>query len=155
MLCNEMLMLDSLCPKFWFIRRQIKVFKTIKSRTIWTTFFPSPMHCNGVDRNSSGWMLDRLITLKTYNYFHQYSNILPTAVSAHCNPVVKSAIQHPLKFSLKKWVAPLSFNFRIEAKFHWNLKAHSNFETYSKYWKLTQILHESDGWGLEAIQLWC
>ena len=35
-----------------------------------------------------------------------------TAVSAHCNLLVKSAIQHPLKFPLKKWIGPW-VNIRI------------------------------------------
>ena len=28
-------------------------------------------------------------------------------------------------------------------------------KTQSKFWNLTQILPEPDGWGLEAIQSWC
>ena len=36
-----------------------------------------------------------------------------TAVSAHCNPLVKSAIQHPLKFAMRKWVGPW-VNFKYQ-----------------------------------------
>ena len=34
------------------------------------------------------------------------SNSTNTAVSAHCNQLVKSAIQHPLQFAMRKWVGP-------------------------------------------------
>ena len=47
--------------------------------------------------NSAGTLVQTLL---------KYEQYVSTAVLAHCNPLVKSATQHPLKFALKKWVGP-------------------------------------------------
>ena len=47
--------------------------------------------------NSAGTLVHTLL---------KYEQYVSTAVSAHCNPLVKVAILDPLKFPLKKGVGP-------------------------------------------------